>query len=185
LKSWFGRILGLLIILLIILMIVAAIKPSLVSNIIPTQFEFLHILPTKVDLTQGEQRLFTLINQERENNGLHPLIWDENLASYSRKHSADMASSGILYHNTAELSVLHAGENALMMPKSYGGFGVLPYFYFRFYRDSNTLWKDSVKSWMDSTGHRANILTSTYTYTGIGIAIASDGITFYVTQDFK
>ena len=166
-------------------MIVAAVKPSALSNVIPTQFEFLHILPTKVDLAQGEQRLFTLINQERANNGLHPLIWDENLASYSRKHSADMASSEKVYHNTAELSVLNVGENALMISKSYGGFGFLPYFYFNFYRDSNTLWKDSVKTWMDSAGHRANILTSTYIYTGIGIAIVSDGITFYVTQDFK
>lgn len=184
-KNVIGGILGLLIILMILLMIVAAVKPSLLANVIPTEFEFLHILPTKVDLAQGEQTLLFKINEVRQINGLQPLIWDENLASYARKHSADMVSSERVYHNSVELSALNAGENALMISKSYGGFGIIPYFYFNFYRDSNTLWKDSVNAWMDSPGHRANILTSTYIYTGIGIAMASDGITFYITQDFQ
>lgn len=184
-KSLLSNLFSLLFVFLFILMIAVAVQPAWFANNLPEQFDILRVLPVKVDLAQGEQTIFTLINQERVNNGLNPLVWDENLATYSRKHSTDMALSNTVYHDKPELAALNAGENALMMPKSYGGFGLLPYFYFNFYRTSDALWQDSVLSWMDSPGHRANILTTGYTHTGVGIAVASDGVTYYETQNFR
>lgn len=39
-----------------------------------------------------------------------------------------------------------------------------------------------VKQWMNSEGHRANILNGAYNRTGVGIAVSGDRI--YATQDF-
>jgi uncharacterized protein YkwD len=41
----------------------------------------------------------------------------------------------------------------------------------------------AVKAWLASPEHRANMLSSSFTETGVGIARSSDGRT-YVTQDF-
>ncbi|MEN9625998.1 MAG: hypothetical protein RL557_326 [archaeon] len=41
----------------------------------------------------------------------------------------------------------------------------------------------TVSGWMESPGHRENILTSTYDIQGIGIAISKDN-RIYVTEDF-
>jgi uncharacterized protein YkwD len=40
-----------------------------------------------------------------------------------------------------------------------------------------------IKGWMDSPGHRANILNPAWTVQGIGIAISADGYV-YITEDF-
>jgi uncharacterized protein YkwD len=42
----------------------------------------------------------------------------------------------------------------------------------------------AVEEWMSSSGHRENILKSEFDKTGIGIAVDSDGITYYMTQNF-
>lgn len=39
----------------------------------------------------------------------------------------------------------------------------------------------TVRLWLDSEGHRRNMLEPAYTHTGVGVAIDSDGI-WYVTQ---
>jgi uncharacterized protein YkwD len=41
----------------------------------------------------------------------------------------------------------------------------------------------AVNNWMQSSGHRRNILDPVYTKTGIGVAIAKDG-KVYITQNF-
>ena len=40
----------------------------------------------------------------------------------------------------------------------------------------------AVKGWMESLGHRKNILTASYDRTGIGVAIAENG-KIYITQN--
>jgi uncharacterized protein YkwD len=41
----------------------------------------------------------------------------------------------------------------------------------------------AVEGWMESKGHRKNILGVEYTHTGVGIAVGADG-TIYFTQLF-
>jgi len=43
--------------------------------------------------------------------------------------------------------------------------------------------QSTVNGWMNSPGHRQNILTSTYDSQGIGVAIAADD-KVYITEDF-
>ena len=52
-------------------------------------------IETPIDVTAFEQRVFELINLERENRGYHTLIWDDDLANVARNHSVDMAVNNL------------------------------------------------------------------------------------------
>jgi uncharacterized protein YkwD len=43
---------------------------------------------------------------------------------------------------------------------------------------------DVMRAWMNSPGHRANILNAKYTEIGVGVVIASNGQAFF-TQQFR
>ena len=49
-------------------------------------------------------------------------------------------------------------------------------------RDQKKLAKNLVDGWMNSPGHRANILHSGFKYLGVGIARSGDSV--YATQNF-
>ncbi len=51
------------------------------------------------------------------------------------------------------------------------------------WNDLDSLATSTVDGWMDSPGHRENILTSTYDKEGIGVEISSDD-KVYITQNF-
>jgi len=162
------------------------IWPQGIVKVVPEELDILHILPTRVDIPTTEQTIFLLVNEERQKAGLAPLIWDDELAQYARKHSADMVKRGDLYHDTAELAQLQAGENALKISKFCGGLILLPYpIGLAIYRTRCELCQDSIKAWMDSPGHRLNILEASYSYTGVGVTVAEDGTTCFITQDFR
>ena len=185
-RKWLLPTVLIILILLAVTSTVSMVGPQGVIRIVPKELEVLHVLPTKIDATTVEKAIFELVNQERVNEGLPLLLLEESLVQYSRKHSSDMAIKRSLYHDKAELAKLHAGENALLISKYQGGFILLPYpIGLALYRSDRELYSESVKSWMDSPGHRLNILTSSYKYTGIGVAIAEDGITCYITQNFR
>ena len=141
---------------------------------------------------QAEMEVHRLINLEREKQGLKTLGYDEKLASIAKSHSKDMASSGYFSHDTPEgldptdragkadyvcryqignLIYSGIGENIHMVKGS-----------------SIALWSSesiaemAVSDWMDSPGHRKNILTSNFSNEGIGVSISA--FTIYVTQNF-
>ena len=141
---------------------------------------------------QAEMEVHRLINLEREKHGLETLGYDEKLASIAKSHSKDMASSGYFSHDTPEgldptdraskadyvcryqignLIYSGIGENIHMVKGS-----------------SIALWSSesiaemAVSDWMDSPGHRKNILTSNFSNEGIGVSISA--FTIYVTQNF-
>ena len=141
---------------------------------------------------QAEMEVHRLINLEREKQGLKTLGYDEKLASIAKSHSKDMASSGYFSHDTPEgldptdragkadyvcryqignLIYSGIGENIHMVKGS-----------------SIALWSSesiaemAVSDWMDSPGHKKNILTSNFSNEGIGVSISA--FTIYVTQNF-
>lgn len=121
-----------------------------------------------------ELQVLELINEERTSRGLSELSFSEELSSVARAHSSDMASRGYFSHNTPEgitpfdriknagISYNTAGENIAAGQQT-------P--------------EAVVDAWMNSDGHRANILNASYTETGIGCVYGgSYGI--YWTQVF-
>lgn len=189
LKGFFGWIGGLAFLFGLVLVIastVSMIWPQGVVQVVPKQLEILRVLPTSMDVASAEIAVFEMVNEERGKEKLPPLTWDESIASYSRKHSLDMAEKRDLYHNTVELAARQLGENAALSPRLAGGFILLPYpIGLAFYRTDSDLLAETVQGWMRSSGHRQNILNSNYKFTGVGIAVAGDGVNYYLTQNFR
>ena len=142
---------------------------------------------------QAEMEVHRLINLEREKHGLEALGYDEKLASIAKSHSKDMASSGYFSHDTPEgldptdraskadyvcryqignLIYSGIGENIHMVQGSTIAFLSSP----------ESIAEMAVLGWMDSPGHRKNILTSNFSNEGIGVSIST--FTIHVTQNF-
>lgn len=100
-------------------------------------------------------------NDSREDNGLNGLKWNEDLAVAAQIKADDMASRGYFSHNTpdgkepwdfideAGYDYLYAGENLAVD-----------------FNDSGRVHR----AWLNSPGHRANILSENFTEIGIALA---------------
>ena len=118
-----------------------------------------------------ESEIHRLVNEERTKAGKQPLQWSERLADLARLHSSDMRDNNYFSHgNFAErirtVCGGAAGENI----------------FYSFGKDSTQVAQAAVTAWMNSPGHRANILSSFYHSEGVGIAVSATKV--YVTQDF-
>ncbi len=123
-----------------------------------------------------ERELFAFINTERENEGILPVRLSADLSALARQHSAGMAESGTLSHDSlsggdtesrlvsAGFFFSRAGENVA--------------------RSETTLVEFIHRSLMESPDHRRNILDPEFDTVGIGVAEGREGAIFFVTQDF-
>ena len=149
-----------------------------------------------VDITKeklAELEVHRLINLEREKYGLETLEYDEELASVAKLHSIDMADDEYFSHETPEgldptdraskadyvcqyrignLIYSGIGENIHMVKGSSVSFMSTP----------ESIAELAVSGWMDSPGHKKNILTSNFSKEGIGVLIST--FTIHLTQDF-
>lgn len=120
------------------------------------------------------KQVLTLTNAERSKNGLSPLKWDSSLASLAEKHCKDMIERNFFSHNNpdgetpfdrmkkAGILYMVAGEN--IAAGQYSPEAV-------------------VESWMNSEGHRKNILNPNFTYLGVGV-IKGGKYGIYWAQEF-
>jgi uncharacterized protein YkwD len=121
-----------------------------------------------------EEAVFDLVNQERAVYGLHLLSWDDRLFAAARGHSEDMAANGYFSHTSLDgrspwERILEAGYYL------YTGGENIAYGY--------PTAESVMSGWMNSPGHRANILGSSFCDLGVGLAIYST-YHYYWTQDF-
>ena len=153
-----------------------------------------------IDIPSLERRIHELINQQRTSHGLSALRFDSSLITIARKHSEDMAKNNYFAHtNLQGLDPSDRGTQAgYSCYKNYGSYyttGIAENIFQTSHsttyngikvndmESSETIAQSTVNSWMNSPGHRQNILTSTYDREGIGVGISSDK-TVYVTEDF-
>ena len=111
------------------------------------------------DLTADEKEVFDLINAKRVANGLSPLKIDKELQNVARIKAKDMVDNNYFSHTSPiygspfdmiknfKISYKTAGENIA----------------------GNSSNSAAVEAWMSSSGHRANILNTSFNYTGIGV----------------
>jgi len=129
----------------------------------------------KFTIDATEAKLLELTNAERKKEDLPPYKASPLLFKLARAHSQNMAKQGKLDHELDEKSPFDrmkdagyrfsgAGENI-----AYGGDG-FPL-------------ANIIKNWMDSEGHRANILNVDFIEIGLGIARSESGDVYY-TQVF-
>ncbi len=125
-----------------------------------------------------EEQVFSAINRFREENQRAPLSMAKDLAGVARLHSQDMATRDYFDHvspdgNTTRKRVLRCGiinwnrlaENIAMNYRHPDPAGI------------------AIKGWLNSQGHRQNILDQDLTETGIGVAVDAKG-RIYLTQLF-
>ena len=141
------------------------------------------------------QEIFTATNQERQQRGLPPLYLDEQLSAVARAHSQDMLSRMFFNHTNPD------GENAtarterhalptsfsLLNGSAFSGIGENLIFVTDdgFCSEQHPEFSGDcfVDLWMDSDGHRMNILQESYGVIGIGV-VCTD-IACYATQNFR
>ncbi len=146
-----------------------------------------------------------LINEERRNNGLKALQWDQSLANIALSHSKDMAARDYFDHINPEGEdfadryeehgyrlethigdrVYVGGENLYLnnVVRSYTYDEETGEVFAYQYNDMKELARSTVRGWMESPGHRDNILTP-FTREGIGICVTDEG-EVYITENFS
>lgn len=110
-----------------------------------------------VDLHPAEYGVIYQTNHQRRHFGLPPLELCPSLLKSARQHATWMTTTGKLTHSTA-----HVGENIAM---------------------GQTSCPEVVAAWMNSPGHRANILNPAYRRIGAASYTTPDG-TIYWCQQF-
>jgi uncharacterized protein YkwD len=128
--------------------------------------------PRSARAIQAEQFFFAQANRVRVEEGLAQLQWNEGLAGAARKHAVLMLNEGDLSHQfdgepslatrVSEVGVrfTHVGENVAFGPEP----------------------ASMQAGWMESPGHRANILGASFNALGVGV-LEEDG-RLYAVEDF-
>ena len=131
----------------------------------------IHIPTVDSSITAFEQEVIRLVNEIRVRNGLKTLTYDWELSRVARIKSQDMKENRYFAHNSPVygtpfqmmknfgISYRSAGEN---IAKGYATPQAV------------------VNAWMNSSGHRANILNANYTHIGVGYVAGGN----YWTQMF-
>jgi uncharacterized protein YkwD len=116
--------------------------------------------------------VLTLVNQERAKAGCTPLTTDARLAALATAFSDDMAARGFFDHTDPDGKTPWDRAQAAGI-SDLGGENIA--------RGQQTA-ADVMTAWMNSPGHRANILNCDYHTLGVGIHEGADGP--WWTQDF-
>ena len=133
--------------------------------------QILNIPQLDTTVSSYEAEVIRLVNNIRQQNGLKPLTTNWELSRVARYKSQDMLDKGYFSHTSPTygtpfemmkafgLSYRTAGENIAM------GYSTP---------------EAVVNGWMNSSGHRANILNASYTQIGVGYVAKGN----YWTQMF-
>jgi uncharacterized protein YkwD len=125
--------------------------------------------------SDNEAKLLELTNAERTKEELPPLKFNPLLGKVARAHSENMARHMKMEHKLDDKTPfdrLDAAGYDFMRAAENIAFG-----------DEDAKLDMIMKMWMDSKGHRANIMNKDLTEIGIGIARGKDGFLYY-TQVF-
>ncbi|MFK4069226.1 CAP domain-containing protein [Streptomyces sp. NPDC029674] len=124
------------------------------------------------DESSAEAAVLTLVNQERAKAGCRPVRADDRLAALAGDFSADMAERGFFDHTDPDgATPWDRAEKAGIT--DLGGENIA-----RGQADARSV----MDAWMNSSGHRANILNCDYKTLGVGAHFAPGGP--WWTQDF-
>lgn len=121
-----------------------------------------------------DQQILDLVNKERAKVGAKPLKFSEKLDRAADAHSQDQAANN---------KMSHSGSNGSRFDSRIKDEGFL---FSRAAENVAAGQKDPLQvmeGWMNSSGHRANILNPQLENIGIGSATNNDGRIFW-TQDF-
>ncbi|MCU0629486.1 MAG: CAP domain-containing protein [Methanoregulaceae archaeon] len=124
---------------------------------------------------QIENSILSYINQERVNAGLQPLANNPTLTSVARAHSLDMKTRNFFSHSNPDGLDPFERMAAAGYTFSSAGENIAATSYYTLTSNPDDVARNFVQDmWMQSSGHRDNILGISYTETGIGVVYESD-----------
>lgn len=123
------------------------------------------------ELSAFEQEVVELTNEEREKQGLDPLKADAELSKVAREKSRDMSENNYFSHDSPNYGSPFDMMQSFGIDYSTAGENIA--------RGQQTP-EEVVNGWMNSDGHRANILKSDFTHIGVGYVEQGD----HWTQQF-
>ncbi len=126
---------------------------------------------TTSDVNAFEQEVVKLTNAERTKAGLSPLQTDDKLMAAAREKSPDMQSNNYFSHTSPTFGSPFDRMKALGITYKSAGENIA---------QGQRSPQEVVQAWMDSPGHRANILNGKFTHIGVGYVKSGN----YWTQQF-
>ena len=129
------------------------------------------IFPIAPSSESYAQQVLTLVNRERAANGLSALKLDDTLSRYAAVKSQEMHDNGYFSQTSATYASPFDMMKSFGITYNYAGENIA-----MGYSSPDAV----VTAWMNSAGHRANILSANFTTMGLGY-VADGG---YWTQWF-
>jgi uncharacterized protein YkwD len=137
-------------------LLAVTILPSLVTGSLDAREPSIVVAGRPViETSSPEMSVISQTNAQRARHGLPPLAVDSQLMSSANRHAQWMASNRNLSHG-------HGVAENIAMGQGPAG--------------------EAMRSWMNSSGHRANILGSGYTRIGVAVAYSSNGTPYWCQQ---
>lgn len=126
-----------------------------------------------------EREAFALINAERRKANLAPLALDSEMLYLARAHSQSMANSGNFSHRGASGEMVDARARNLGITDWRGiGENIAAN------QNAKNPVATALECWLNSEGHRRNLLSRDWSRSGIGVAVSPEG-KYYFTQVFR
>lgn len=128
-------------------------------------------------LNSVEQEIFNMVNEERKKVGVSPLNYNEVMEKYARIKSKDMGDRNYFSHENPEGQLITSEMKKNGVTYNAWGENIA-------YIDGNSSSASSeiMNMWLNSKGHRENILSTNFT--SIGIGVSKHGNKIYATQEF-
>lgn len=121
-----------------------------------------------------EQKVVELVNVERQKAGLSSLTLDTAISNIARMKSKDMATNNYFAHQSPTYG--SAGDMLTKNGIKWSAWG-------ENIASGQKTPQEVVTAWMNSPGHKANIMSTNFSKLGVGYALNSNG-TPYWTQMF-
>lgn len=120
-----------------------------------------------------EKELLELINKQRKAYGLSALSFDTALQKTAKAKAEDLVANNYFAHNSPTYGTPFEMMKSFGVTYKTAGENIA----------GNSTLEGAVNAWMNSEGHRANILNNAYNLTGIGI-VKSDLYGYVMVQMF-
>ena len=138
---------------------VGAVSQKYVKPIYPSSSNDTGTSQNTSSLNTDEKEVFDLINAQRTKNGLSTLKVDSEVQNVARIKAQDMVDSNYFSHNSPIYGSPFEMLNKFKVSYKTAGENIA----------GNSSNSAAVTAWMNSSGHKANILNSSFNYTGIGV----------------
>ena len=122
-------------------------------------------------LTAQEAKVVNLLNADRAAVGLVPVRVDSRLMAIARARSADMIAKHYFSHTLPD------GRNVfdIRTASNLRWFGAGEIIAWNNYPTLETSVPAANNQWLNSPGHKAIVVSTTYNYVGVGLALGSNG----------